>query len=276
MLYLIATPIGNLADFSQRAVEILKNSDYILCEDTRHSAHLLKHYQISTPLRSYHSFNERKELDAIVNDLKNQKTLALISDAGTPVLCDPGHLLVECCREQGIEVTSIGGPCAALLALISSGLPPLPFQFLGFLPKKATELNHHIRKMFTYEGTSIAYETPHRIEKTLEAIAAIDPSYPLCIARELTKLHEEFLFGNAPFLLEHFAKTPPRGELVLLTGPTPSPPDDWSYLSLKEHVLQVQKTWNLSFTEAIKRVAEIRQLPKRTVYQSLHEKTTDS
>lgn len=270
MLYLVATPIGNLADFSQRAIEILKKSDYILCEDTRHSTYLLKHYQISAPLRSYHSFNERKELNGILDDLKNNKVIALISDAGTPVLCDPGHELVRHCREKGIEVTSIGGPCAALLALIGSGFPPLPFQFLGFLEKKASELKNQLMQMFSYEGTSIVYETPHRIEKTLAAIAAIDPSYPLCIARELTKIHEEFLFGNALFLMEHFTKSPPKGELVLLTPPNPSPLD-WSHLSLKDHVLQIQETWDLSLNEAIKKVAEIRHLPKKIVYNSLHK-----
>ncbi len=269
MLYLVATPIGNLSDLSYRAVDVLKSCDYILCEDTRHSSHLLKHYQIQRPLKSYHMFNESKELEPIIEDLKNGLKLALISDAGTPVLCDPGHLLIQKCREEKIEVTGIGGPCAAILALILSGFDPLPFQFIGFLPKKQTELKRLLTQLFLYEGTSIAYETPHRIEETLTEASSIDPARKFCIVRELTKLHEECLIGTAEELLSHFKQKPPRGELVLLIERS-AETIDWSHLSLKEHVLSVQQQWDLSLNDAIKMVAKIRGVPKRSVYQEIH------
>ena len=210
MLYLVATPIGNLSDLSLRAIETLKSCDYILCEDTRHSSHLLHHYQIQKPLKSYHRFNESKELDPIIQDLKNGLNIALISDAGTPILCDPGHLLVKQCREERLEVTAIGGPCATILALILSGFDPIPFQFIGFLPKKQTELTHLLTQLFIYEGTSIAYETPHRIEETLKLIHSMAPERALCIMRELTKIHEDCLKGTAQELLAHFELHPPK------------------------------------------------------------------
>ncbi len=272
MLYLVATPIGNLADFSYRAVEVLNQCDYILCEDTRHSARLLQHYQIKKKLKSYHQFNEKKSLDAIIDDLKLNLNLALLSDAGTPILCDPGYLLVERCRQEGIPVTSIGGPCAALLGLICSGFNPIPFQFVGFLPKKTSELHLTLTRLLAYEGTSVAYEAPHRIEHTLRAITPLAPHRYLCIARELTKWHEESLIGTASDLLTHFKINPPKGEMVLIIK-APQAEENWSELSLTEHVSQIQRQWDLSLNEAIKRVAEMRGLSKRTVYQAIHHKT---
>ena len=269
MLYLIATPIGNLSDLSFRAVDTLKSCDYILCEDTRHSGILLKHYQIEKPLKSYYRFNENAELEPIVQDLLKGLQIALISDAGTPILCDPGHLLIKRCRDEGIEVSAIGGPCAALLALILSGFDPLPFQFVGFLPKKPSELKRILSELFLYEGTSIAYESPHRILDTLAAANELGPQRVFCIARELTKLHEECLKGTPQSLLQHFQQHPPRGEFVLLIERSEEE-EDWSSLSLKEHVEEVQKKWGLSLNQAIKTVAQIRKLPKRTVYQEIH------
>ncbi len=270
MLYLIATPIGNLSDLSFRAVETLKSCDYILCEDTRHSSRLLNHYDIHKPLKSYHKFNESKELDTIIEDLKKGLNISLISDAGTPTLCDPGHLLIQQCRQEKLDITAIGGPCAAILALILSGFDPIPFQFIGFLPKKQSELTRQLTQLLTYEGTSIAYETPHRILETLELIKAIAPKRTLAIARELTKIHEECLTGSAEELLAHFHSHPPKGELVMLIERAQEQ-IDWSHLSLHEHVVAVQKEWNLSLNEAIKTVAQIRGIPKRAVYQEIHK-----
>ncbi len=270
VLYLIATPIGNLSDLSFRAAEILKSCDYILCEDTRHSSHLLSHYQISKTLKSYHRFNESKGLDAILEDLRKGLSIALISDAGTPILCDPGHFLIKKCREEHIGVTAIGGPCAALLALTLSGFDPLPFQFVGFLPKKQSELAQLLSQILLYEGTSIAYETPHRIIETLELMSTLAPERNLCVMRELTKMHEEFLKGTASSLIAHFKEHSPRGELVFLIERSHQE-EDWSYLSVKEHVAAVQKQWNLSLNDAIKTVAQIRKVSKRTVYQDIHK-----
>ncbi len=270
MLYLVATPIGNLSDLSFRAVETLKSCDYILCEDTRHSSYLLNHYQVDKPLKSYHRFNESQQLKAIMDDLRNGCNIALISDAGTPILCDPGHLLIKKCREEQIEVTAIGGPCAALLALTLSGFDPLPFQFVGFLSKKRSELSELLSQLLLYEGTSIAYETPHRIVETLEFVNTLAPKRNLCVMRELTKIHEEFLKGTASALIAHFKEHPPRGELVFLIERSYEE-EDWSHLCLKEHVAAVQKEWDLSLNDAIKTVAQIRKLSKRTVYQEIHK-----
>lgn len=270
MLYLVATPIGNLGDFSHRAVEVLTRCQYILCEDTRHSSILLKHYQIHRPLKSYHQFSEKRHLDEILSDLKQGSEIALISDAGVPLLCDPGHLLVVACREEKIPVTAIGIPCAALMGLIGSGFPPTPFQFIGFLDKQKTRLHEQLISLLSYQGTSIAYETPHRIQETLQHLLTIAPTRKLCLARELTKRYEEFLIGTPAELLQHFDATPPLGEFVLIIEP-PSVQEDWSDLSLKNHVEQVIQTWNLSLNDAIKTVAEMRGLPKRAVYRSIHQ-----
>lgn len=269
MLYLIATPIGNLADISYRAVEVLKQCDTIFCEDTRHSRHLLLHYQIDKPLKSFHRFNETQREEELIADLQAGQQIALISDAGTPTLCDPGHMLVKRCRELGIPVTSLPGPCAAIVALTLSGFEPLPFQFIGFLPKKSSELQVAIQHILTYEGTTIAYESPHRIEETLSIIAEHAPLRKLGIARELTKLYEECLLGTPEELQHHFRTHPPRGEIVLLISPGEEV-IDWSGLSLKEHVDLLYQRGGLSINDAIKMVAELRHVPKRTVYQAFH------
>lgn len=270
MLYLVATPIGNLSDFSHRAIEVLAQCQYILCEDTRHSSILLKHYQIRRPLKSYHQFSEKKHLDEILSDLKQGSDIALISDAGVPLLCDPGHLLVATCRQEKIPVTAIGIPCAALMGLIGSGFSPTPFQFIGFLEKQKTTLHAQLVFLLTYQGTSIAYETPHRIETTLQHLQTLAPTRRLCLARELTKRYEEFLIGTPSELLQHFQAHPPLGEFVLILEP-PSEQEDWSDLPLKKHVQQLHDTWDLSLNDAIKAVADMRGLPKRAVYQAIHQ-----
>ncbi len=271
MLYLVATPIGNLADITYRAVETLKQSDYILCEDTRHSRHLLQHYEIDRPLKSFHKFNESSQLEDLINDLKSGKQIALISDAGTPTISDPGHTLVMACIEANIKVTSLPGACAAIIGLTLSGFDPIPFQFVGFLPKKESELNTALNQILIYEGTSIAYESPHRLIETLLAVHQIDPARILCVARELTKLYEESRRGTALNLKEHFESHPPKGEIVLLFEKSKEVLD-WSHLTLQEHVELIFSQGNLSLHDAIKRVAQLRHLPKRTVYQAIHEK----
>jgi 16S rRNA (cytidine1402-2'-O)-methyltransferase len=266
VLYLVSTPIGNLADFSFRAVDILKKCDYILCEDTRHSRFLLEHYGIQTPLKSFHKFNEAKAEEQILLDLNAGKTLALISDAGTPLVSDPGQELVARCRKEGVAISAIPGACAIIDALVLSGFPAEPFQFIGFLPKKEQELKSVLSQALFYQGTTIAYESPHRIEETLTSIEQIDPLRQLCIARELTKMHEECLLGNASELLAHFKKNPPRGEIVLLLNP-PQEKMIYEHLSLQELVEMLQKELNLSKADAIKMAAQMRHLPKREVYK---------
>lgn len=269
MLYLVATPIGNLADFSFRAIETLKRCDYVLCEDTRHSQHLLQHYDIRKPLKSFHAFNESTAIDKVVADLQSGMHIALISDAGTPLFADPGWGLVHRCKEENIAITAIPGANAALMALLLSGFPSLPFQAIGFLPKKASELSSLITRILLYKGTSVCYESPHRLVDTLSLIHKLAPTRPLCVARELTKLHEECRTGTAEELLSHFSQTAPRGEIVLLFAPSPSAPA-FEEFSTKELVYYLQKEFNLSTSEAIKLAAELHQVPKKTVYKEIH------
>ncbi len=267
MLYLVATPIGNLADISYRAVEMLRTCDYILCEDTRHSQILLRHYQIDTPLKSYHQFNEKKREEEILADLEQGKTIALISDAGTPGISDPGCGLVQACLKKQIAVSALPGPCALIQALILSGFAAEPFQFAGFLPKPLSERKERLIELLHYPGTSICYESPHRLVETLSEIALLDPERQLCVLRELTKLHEERRAGTAGALCAHFQDVPPKGEIVLLIEGNRCE-IDYSALTPEQHVEQLQESYGLSLKEAIKLAAALRQVPKRTIYNA--------
>lgn len=274
MLYLVATPIGNLADITFRALETLKISDYILCEDTRHSLILLNYYQIQKPLKSYHKFNEASQLESILNDLRNGKIVSLISDAGTPGISDPGERLVKFCAEQSIPFTAIPGPCAAVQALSCSGLPTARFQFYGFLPRKGNELKIELQELLSYPGTTICYESPRRLIDVLACIKEMQPARELVIARELTKKFEEVIRGNAAQLIEYWENHPLKGEIVLLIAPSPKKPVmEWSEWSPEEHVLWIENTYSLTRKEAIKLAAEQRGVPKRQIYQQLIPKT---
>lgn len=212
MLYLVATPIGNLKDITYRAVEILRDCDYILCEDTRHSRTLMREYEIDTPLKSFHKFSEAKKEDAIIQDLKNGLTIALISDAGTPCISDPGSRLVRRCIDEEIQPQPVPGPCAAVAALIGSGKETERFQFVGFLPKKQGRLLRELTEYLEAPYTTICYESAKRIHKVLKLIDEAAPSHEIVIARELTKKYEEFRRGTAKELMEQSFK----GELVIL------------------------------------------------------------
>lgn len=269
MLYLIATPIGNLADFSVRAIDTLQRCDLILCEDTRHSLRLLDHYQIRKPLKSFHEFNESEKVEEVIFSLKNQASIALISDAGTPLLSDPGFLLVRRCREEKISITAIPGANAAITALILSGFPPIPFQVLGFLPKKAGQLDSLLTRLLLYPGTSICYESPHRLLSTLRLIKERAPLRILCVARELTKHYEECRIASAEELFAHYSLQPPRGELVLLFSPPLKQPQ-FENFTTKELVAYLKKEFNMSLAEAIKLTASLQDIPKKTVYKEVH------
>lgn len=275
MLYLVATPIGNLADITFRALETLKSCDYILCEDTRHSAILLNHYQIHKPLKSYHKFNEVQRNESILKDLESGKHICLISDAGTPGISDPGADLVKECLERNLSITAIPGACAAIQAIICSGLPTERFQFWGFLARKENELKGELQIILSYPGTTICYESPHRLLKVLEMIHAMQAERLLVVARELTKKFEELVRGTAQFLIEHWQQTPLKGEIVLLISPCPSEKDqDWTDWTPEEHVDWIQKTYSLTRKEAIKLAADLRGVPKRDIYQELIDKKT--
>ena len=271
MLFLVATPIGNLSDMSFRAIETLKTCDYILCEDTRHSGILLHHYEIQKPLKSYHKFNEASKAESILEDLKSGKQICLISDAGTPGISDPGADLVKLCIEQCIQVTAIPGPCAAIQALSCSGLPTERFQFWGFLARKDNDLKQELHGILSYPGTTVCYESPHRLLNVLELIQAIEPQRLLVVGRELTKKFEELVRGTASMLLERWEKGPVKGEIVLLISPASSDnQQDWSAWTPEEHVQWIQETYALGWKEAIKLAADLRGVPKRQIYQQLH------
>ena len=216
-LYLVATPIGNLDDITLRALHILESVPLIAAEDTRHTLKLLTHFGLRRQMISLHAKNEARQLQTIVARLE-QHDIALVSDAGTPALSDPGVRLVSAAVAAGYPVVPIPGPSAVLAALVSSGLPTNQFTFLGFLPRKRGELERLIRETAQAKRSFVFFESPHRIVKTLDIMASALGPRSLVVAREITKLHEEFLRGTAATLLEHFAKSPPRGELTVVVA----------------------------------------------------------
>lgn len=253
-----------------RAIETLKSCDYILCEDTRHSRILLNHYSIEKQLISFHKFSESSKENRIIEDLKAGKNIALISDAGTPGISDPGSQLVAECKEQDIEVISIPGACAAIAALTCSGLNTDMFQFLGFIPRKAGERRSFFQDVLRYKGTSICYESPNRLIESLGTINELAPDRLVVIARELTKKFEEVRRGTAQELINRWEDEEVRGEIVLLVagevkGVVES---DWTNLSPEEHVALMETQYNLTKNEAIKMVAQIRGVAKREIYKS--------
>jgi len=215
-LYLVPTPIGNLADITLRALDVLKSVSLILAEDTRTSSHLLKHYGIATPLRSHHKFNEHQTVEQIAERIIAGESIALISDAGTPGISDPGFLLVHTCLKKGIEVECLPGATALIPALVQSGFPSDRFVFEGFLPQKKGR-SKRLEALKDEERTIILYESPFRIVKLLEQMLPIFGSdRQVSLSRELTKLHEETFRGTVVQALEHFKTNPPKGEFVVV------------------------------------------------------------
>src|SRR5438067_2778488 len=204
MLFLVATPIGNLGDITLRALQALKNADVIACEDTRHSGHLLQHFEIHKPLVSYHEHNEAMRTAELLKRLQAGENVAVISDAGMPGVSDPGQRLLLACIAHQIPYTIIPGPSAVLTALVGSGFPSEKFFFGGFLPTKSGQREREVRAAGVRAETSIFFESPYRLVKTLEVFAARFPSRLLCVARELTKQFEEFRIGNAADPVRHY------------------------------------------------------------------------
>lgn len=219
-LYIVSTPIGNLGDITLRALEILKEVDLILAEDTRRSSLLLNHYSIKKPLVSFHEYNEEKRERKIIEYLKEGKNIALVSDAGTPTLADPGFKLVRSCANEEIKVFSIPGSSAILAALVASGLPTDSFSFLGYVPKKEGKRKEFYRKISSLsEGiktTVIFFESPHRLLATLEELANNFPNKDLVVARELTKVNEEIIRGKPKVILKRITGSSIKGEITLL------------------------------------------------------------
>ena len=271
ILYVVATPIGNLEDITFRAVRVLKEVDVIACEDTRQTRKLLDHYGISKPQVSYYEHNEKSRAEELLRELQAGKSIALVSDAGTPLIADPGYRLVDIARAAGITVSPIPGPSAILAALSASGLPTDSFLFRGFLPPKTGQRRKVLDEWRDSESTVVFYEAPHRILETLDDIARVLGNRPVVLARELTKMHEEFLRGTAPELkqlLEQRASI--KGEFVVLIGKGAGGPEQTD-TPLKEAVAILIEQ-GVPRMEALKTVAKQRGLSKREVYKKFDER----
>lgn len=218
-LYLVATPIGNLEDITLRALRVLKECDVVAAEDTRHSGQLLKHFGISKPLLSYFQFNEARREEEILERLRRGEKIALVTDAGTPGVSDPGARVVSAARQAGLRVESVPGPCALVTALTASGLPTDEFHFIGFLPHKSGQRRRQLEALAAVPGTLVFYESPYRILKLLEELKDLYPDRSVVLARELTKKFEEFRFGRPTQLLEEMKMRSIKGEFVVLLGP---------------------------------------------------------
>lgn len=279
-LYLVATPVGNLEDITLRALRVLRGADRIACEDTRHTQKLLNHFGIATPTVSYHMHNESSRSAELVRELLEGARIAVVSDAGTPAIADPGGLLTAAAIEAGVSVYPIPGANAAILALTASGLLGTAeasgqFQFLGFLPAKQGQRRTALEQLRSSAATSnavqVAYEAPHRIQESLADLEAVfGPTQPIVVARELTKVHEEFLRGPVTKIRESLASRDAiRGEFVILFRPVPLTEETTGSFTIAQEVAHRMTTEGVDEKEALKRVARARGLGKSEAYREL-------
>ncbi|MBV8207091.1 MAG: 16S rRNA (cytidine(1402)-2'-O)-methyltransferase [Acidobacteria bacterium] len=271
-LYLVATPIGNLGDVTLRALDVLKQADVIACEDTRHSRKLLDHYGIPVPAVSYHEHNEAERAQELVERLKAGARVALISDAGMPAVSDPGYRLVHAAIQNGIRVIPVPGATAFMAALVASGLPTVRFTFQGFLPARRGERRTVLEALAGLQDTAIFYEAPHRLLECLEDVAVIlGANRPVVVARELTKVHEEFVRGSAGEVLEQFRKRPSvRGEIVLLIG-KPLKPVRHASPGIAEQMDELMKS-GLDENSALRNLAKHTGMSRDELYRELQRK----
>jgi len=276
-LFLCATPIGNLEDITLRVLRILKEADLIAAEDTRNSIKLLNHFDIHTPMTSYHEFNRIEKGKILVQKIKEGTNVALITDAGTPGISDPGEELVRMCREADIEVTSVPGPCAMVTALTMSGLPSRRFAFEAFLPMDKKERRQILDELKTETRTIVLYEAPHRLERTLAELFEALGNRPAVLCRELTKKHETALTSDLKSLLDMTQQQKPLGECVLVIHGLEraelerTQQESWRELSVPEHVACYEKM-GMDRKEAMKQAAADRGVPKREIYQEIMRK----
>jgi 16S rRNA (cytidine1402-2'-O)-methyltransferase len=271
-LYLVATPIGNLEDITVRALRILGEADLIACEDTRQTAKLLHHYNIDKKTVSYHEHNEMTRAAELVMRLEEGASVALVTDAGTPGISDPGHHLISLCLRHHITIVPIPGPSAVIAALTASGLPTEEFLFVGFLPSRGGERRKVLERLVSEGRTLVLYESPHRLVETLADMLDLFGRRPAVIAREITKLHEEFLRGDLAELLVRVRQTPPRGEITLLVGaavPGQTVASDLPSAPLGQRVEQIMVEQQLDRKAALKTAARERGLTKREAYKQL-------
>ena len=275
-LYVVATPIGNLEDISLRALRILKEADVIACEDTRQTMKLLSHFDLRKKLVSYHEHNEITRAAELVIDLKQGAKVTLVSDAGTPAISDPGHRLVSLCLRHGIEVVPVPGASAFVAALAASGMAIEEFTFIGFLPARQSERRKKLRTLMNEPRTIVLYEAPHRLLETLEDALEILGNRPGVIAREVTKMYEEFLRGHLEDLLAGVRAKEPRGEITLLIGPpdaqarTEAAAQDPSLtVPIARRVDEIVKETGVDRKAALKQAARERGLTRREAYKQL-------
>jgi len=269
-LYLVATPIGNLEDITLRALRVLKEADLIACEDTRQTRKLLQHYGIHKEMVSYHAHNELTRAPELVIQLEDGAQVALVSDAGTPVVSDPGHRLVVLCLRHHIPVIPIPGPSAFVAALAASGLATEEFLFVGFLPSRAGARRKKLDALKSEPRALVLYEAPHRLAETLSDAADILGSRFAVVAREVTKIHEEFLRGSLAELRDAARQRAPRGEITLLIGPaTGEEPHAAPAVTLKQRVEQLEAESGMDRKAALKQAARERGLGKREAYKQL-------
>lgn len=273
-LYLCATPIGNLEDMTFRAVRVLQEVDLIAAEDTRNSVKLLNHFDIHTPMTSYHEFNKYDKGRYLLQQMLEGKNVAVITDAGTPGISDPGYELVALCREAGVEVTALPGCVAAVTALIISGLPTRRFVYEGFLPAEKKEQKEVLDRLKTETRTTILYEAPHRLVRTLELLCAALGNRRVSICRELTKKHEEVFGTTLEEGLAYYRVHEPKGECVLVLEGADEEQmkrdsqEDWLSVDIHEHMAFYEKQ-GIEKKDAMKLVAKDRGISKREVYQQL-------
>jgi 16S rRNA (cytidine1402-2'-O)-methyltransferase len=271
-LYLVATPIGNLEDFTLRALRVLKEVELIACEDTRHTRRLLDHFGVNKPTISYHEHNEQKRADELVERMLGGESIALVSDAGTPGISDPAYRIVTAAIERGVAVVPVPGATALIAALIASGLPTDSFLFAGFLPSRKQARRAKLEELKPERATLVFYEAPHRIRETLVDAREILGNRQATLARELTKLHEEFIRGSVSDLIAHFESHEPRGEMTLVIAGNRE--DNLTLVEdipISEQVERLAREQGLSRNDAIKQAARSRGLSKREAYQLMLE-----
>ncbi len=266
VLYIVGTPIGNLNDLSLRALNILKNVSLIACEDTRQTLKLLNRYEITNTLLSFNMHNSQSRISRIVQDLKDKKSVAIVCDAGMPGICDPGEDLIKSVKANNLEVICIPGPCAAITALVSSGLPSSSFIFMGFLPKKKNERSKFLLEISKSEKTIILYESPNRLKKLLKELRVYcGGNREIQVFRELTKIHEENVGSNLNMVLNFFEDQEIRGEITLVIKGVEKNEKELNNLNLKQELIELINA-GLSLSAASKYLAKKKSVKKSVIY----------
>src|SRR5689334_6635826 len=272
-LYVVATPIGNLEDITYRAVRVLKEADLIACEDTRHTAKLLQHYGIDKPTISYHEHNEAARAEELVAKLEQGLSVAQVSDAGMPGISDPGYRVIKLAIEHGVQVVPVPGPSALIAALAASGLPTDSFQFLGFVPSKSGQRRTMLETLRQAQHATIFYEAPHRIAATMQDIVEIlGPERPVVLARELTKIHKEFIRGTAAAVLVRIQEHELKGEITLLIGKGEAQEARTAVKDIAQRLEEIMREQKIDEKAALKIVAKERGLSKSEAYGELQRR----